>query len=814
MCEHFMNNISTCIIGRGIERDLRNTLAVAKKISDDVLIVNSSRSSLPQDLLDEGRYTLIDFSPASDLPEIITRGVMEATQDWVLILEAGEEISARDCAQIAELCSTSDGDAYQVLYPRKLESSILSEYEWLGSQIQINDTNTEGNVYVPILGVRFFKKDVFQRVESFHNGLLKIEFKKAVHSVRPSGIKIKTLIDDKRSHSLLAEQELWKRDWDTFIKKIPAPARLPRSGELIGPGDICFPIISEEDLPSLEKGMELGFGRIDILKWEIHHLIEKSAYKKAIDLSERVIQNMPPCPEIYEIWHMMGIAAFHQLDLERAANDMGKALEFNESDRTTLFDLVRVHIVSGNFVLAREILDRAIACHGCSPENEYIHQAINRKRIRQTKMSCLLLCRDEQRYIGRALQSILPVAEEIVAVDTGSTDQTRELLLEHGAKVVDFPWTDDFAEARNYGLTKITGDFVFWMDADEYLTDKDRLSLLVFKNLLVPDEPVGVVFNVHTIDGDYGIEAKGIPPLRIDKRTALFPNSPRIRFQGGIFESVDASLQALRIPLLFAESVSIRHHHDDAMARRLRKMGAMSRIEESNLAHFFRGIQFWLEVGETGRAGDWFERAIGTADGDVRYLTFICMLFDEFKNKGLIRSHPRIFGNLLAHYGAYYRVTTLLADYLCALGEFASAIPLLRRLAAGEDLRFADKPEAEVIQKNLINMALASLECNDMTACNAVLERLTREDGMTDAVRALSFYRAVRLRDLEQAIVILDQWISERNLPIQGTINNFTEFLQIVAQCADVINKYGAIDATRILMRAAAYFAETIRDVS
>jgi hypothetical protein len=92
----------------------------------------------------------------------------------------------------------------------------------------------------------------------------------------------------------------------------------------------------------------------------------------------------------------------------------------------------------------------------------------------------LALCtiaRDEEARIGRALASVAGVVDELVVVDTGSRDATREVARAHGARVVDFAWCDDFAAARSFALAQTRAEWVLWLDADEALRPESRAEL-------------------------------------------------------------------------------------------------------------------------------------------------------------------------------------------------------------------------------------------------------------------------------------------------------------------------------------------------
>lgn len=781
-------------------------------MADEIIVANGSATAPPLDSKPEGTFPYVVAPAQSDPTDTITDMIAKVTGEWILILRAGERISLQDYRKIRKLCQTDRFTVYQFIFHIKLQNGELGRYEWLSNPGKYSQAQVNYSGYIPSIGIRLFKKNSVRKVLSFDNGILCLDLNDNALVSTCFDIRILAIENDMKSHQALGENEKWQIDKHRFLQAIEPFSEFSKDFELIGPGKIGYSLISEKDLPSLEAGLDLGFGQIEILKWMVHNLIEKGAYEKAISFSDKILDRLSESWEIFEIWHLKGIAFFHMIDLANAEKSMKKALKINGTDMITLSDLARVYIVSGKLSEAGMLWGEALSQHGLTPENKYIYNVIKQNDAQRAKISLLILCRDEEKYIGRALKSVQSLFDEIVAVDTGSKDKTVDILRENGVKIVSHTWNDNFAEARNHGLTQATGDYVFWMDADEYLTDKDRLSFLVFKNILPLTEKKGVVFDVQTLNGNYDITAKGIPPTTIIKRTALFPNLPEIRFSGKVFESVDSSLKKLNIPLLFAESISIKHHSRNDIFRCRRKIPSMEQsANDFGVENLFKGIQFWLDVGDTDKAVQWFERAIVKADGNSRYLSTICKLFDEFKHHKVIRSKPQIFRKLVSCYSTSYRIATLCADYLYGLKEYDAAINLLKKLVFPEGHLFSDVPASRDIQTNRLHFAIASLEQDNFENCDAALALLSGDDKMADAVRAVSFYKAIRMKELDVAISVLDQWIRERNIPIKGTINNFTDFIRLIADIAEVITKYGLIDAAGILIRSADYFATTIK---
>lgn len=88
-----------------------------------------------------------------------------------------------------------------------------------------------------------------------------------------------------------------------------------------------------------------------------------------------------------------------------------------------------------------------------------------------------MIVKNEEENIGACLSCVPDLVQEVIVVDTGSTDRTREIAAGLGAKVFDFPWVDSFAAARNESLRHATGDWIFWMDADDRLDEENRGKL-------------------------------------------------------------------------------------------------------------------------------------------------------------------------------------------------------------------------------------------------------------------------------------------------------------------------------------------------
>ncbi|MAG91877.1 hypothetical protein CMO83_04325 [Candidatus Woesearchaeota archaeon] len=92
-------------------------------------------------------------------------------------------------------------------------------------------------------------------------------------------------------------------------------------------------------------------------------------------------------------------------------------------------------------------------------------------------ISLCLITKNEEKYLGQCLNSVKGIVDEIIVVDTGSTDKTKEIAKKFNAKVFDFKWVDDFSAARNESLKHATKDWILVLDADEII-EKEHLEII------------------------------------------------------------------------------------------------------------------------------------------------------------------------------------------------------------------------------------------------------------------------------------------------------------------------------------------------
>ncbi len=96
-------------------------------------------------------------------------------------------------------------------------------------------------------------------------------------------------------------------------------------------------------------------------------------------------------------------------------------------------------------------------------------------------ISLCMIVKDEEDVLSRCLECVKDIADEIIIVDTGSTDNTKNIVKEYTDKLYDFEWIDDFSAARNYSFSQATKDYILWLDADDVILEEDRIKLKQLK---------------------------------------------------------------------------------------------------------------------------------------------------------------------------------------------------------------------------------------------------------------------------------------------------------------------------------------------
>lgn len=163
-------------------------------------------------------------------------------------------------------------------------------------------------------------------------------------------------------------------------------------------------------------------------------------------------------------------------------------------------------------------------------------------------VSVAMIVKNEEAVLARCLDSLHGIADEIVIVDTGSADRTKEIAARYTDKIYDFAWVDDFSAARNFAFSKCTMEYVYSADADEMLDEKNRQRFLELKQAMLPEIEIVQMYYVNCA-GDFNTTGN----FEREYRGKLYKRLRQFVWEDPIHETVRLA------PVVFDSEIEILH---------------------------------------------------------------------------------------------------------------------------------------------------------------------------------------------------------------------------------------------------------------
>ncbi len=278
----------------------------------------------------------------------------------------------------------------------------------------------------------------------------------------------------------------------------------------------------------------------------------------------------------------------------------------------------------------RDDLETGFASHLSGLSGEPIQFAPRQKpenRLSQVKnlaeqadISLCMIAKNEERVIRDALTSANPFFKQVIVVDTGSTDRTKEIAAECGAEVHEYPWDDSFSNARNESLKHATGKWIIWIDCDDTIPWQSGMNILTTV-LNAPREIIGFVVPVQFVDSS---------DLRTGTRVdhvKLFRNHPKARFEHRIHEQILPALNKLGGGIARCDAVVLHSGYDNSTEGQSKKRERDFKLLElelnENPEHPFTNFNLGMThhfAGDLNEAVRYLKRSIELAEPQTTYL--------------------------------------------------------------------------------------------------------------------------------------------------------------------------------------------------
>lgn len=374
-----------------------------------------------------------------------------------------------------------------------------------------------------------------------------------------------------------------------------------------------------------DPGYGWPYTNLGVLKWA------SNRDEEALDYLEKGFMLSPTSTDSAELYHS---AVTETEGFARAEDFVREAAAIHPESKRILFFLIDVLIKQRKYDAAMYEIEKAMLSIGVDDgilgaaleiRNRVGIKEIGEATKNKGTLSLCMIVKNEEQHLSRCLLSVKPVIDEMIVVDTGSTDRTKDIARVYGAKVYDFPWNDDFSAARNHSLSMAQGDWVLVLDADEVISplDYQALNRIVRKK---PLEPAGYAMVTRNYTNE--VAAKGwtandriyrreeagsgwFPSLKV----RLFPNDKQIRFQNPVHELVEASLGRAGIEI---KTLDIPVHHygrfdTDKLIKKGKKYFLLGKqkfeemqgdvralkelaVQACELGEFEAGVELWKKI--------------------------------------------------------------------------------------------------------------------------------------------------------------------------------------------------------------------------
>jgi len=282
-----------------------------------------------------------------------------------------------------------------------------------------------------------------------------------------------------------------------------------------------------------------------------------------------------------------------------------------------------------------------------------------------------MIAKDEEKFIGDCLASVRGLVDEIIVVDTGSSDKTREIAKNHGADVFSFTWTNDFSAARNEALVHAHGDWILVLDADEALDQPTHAAISeCMKNEIAWGFriPIFNYSNDAHLPGWSSVNdtayAKGFSGFILTRVVRLFRNKPEIKYRFSVHEGVEFSIEERHGTLVQAPFVI---HHYGALrgtGSSTFKQQAYFSLVQQDCQHypthpkpFYELGIGYMDLGELDKATDAFQQAI---KNNEQYLIPYHQIGEIACRKGELQKAKELFEKSISlhpeHEETYFRL--------------------------------------------------------------------------------------------------------------------------------------------------------------
>jgi glycosyltransferase involved in cell wall biosynthesis len=428
--------ISAVYIAKNEESNIARSLESVKNSVDELILVDTGSTDATMDIFRSYGGQVYQQAWQDDFSAPRNLAISKATGDWLILLDADEYFSEETANNLRKIIAENQqysGLLVKIVNIERKDKTVLDEFYNLRIVKNIPGIYYRGRIHENIVFEKCLSDTDIKRARIADN-LLKI-----YHTGYSSEINIEK---GKRNIKILLEELKNGR---------------PVEEVYIHLADAYREIDEEKSLYYAQMDIDLGRRNITYGSRSYRKLIEYSAKhdksQERLELLKKAVAEYPELPEFHAEYGEALLQCYQyseavkefQLTKEIAVNYNG--IEFSK------FDINMLKILTKRQKFAEEMMNK----------------------VKKIKISACLICKNEEKNIEAWLDNVENFADEIIIVDTGSTDSTLDILKARQIKYYELVWKNDFSYARNYALEKATGDWIVFTDADELFVNPENI---------------------------------------------------------------------------------------------------------------------------------------------------------------------------------------------------------------------------------------------------------------------------------------------------------------------------------------------------
>ena len=546
-------SISLCMIVKNEEEYLPQCLESVKSMVDEMVIVDTGSTDRTVEIAESFGAKILHHPWNNDFAEARNVSLRHAACAWILVLDADEMIEERDLAGLRNVCGSGKFKAYSIVTRNYNNDSKGAT--WVPNDGQC-EKSKEFTGWSPSRKVRLFRNNSAIRFSGMIHELVE-------PSIRKKGWKIGICDVPVHHFGRARQEETQEAKGQFYFKLIQKTAseknRDPDAYFKRGAqgSDLGY---HEEAVRDFYRVKELAplFPRIDSnLSASLIHL---ERYDEAIGVLKDGIQKKP---DDAGLWNNLGLAYYVKGIYDVAVEKLEKAVRLKPDYAAAYKNLGMAYAQAGRIKDAISAFTKAFKLNPTLVEIKKTLEKLKEmddSGLRSSAstllppapptLSLCMIVKNEEEYLPQCLESVKSIVDEMVIVDTGSTDRTVEIAESFGAKVFHHPWNNDFAEARNISLKHATCGWILVLDADEVIAVQDLPEI---KKLIRNNDAAGYMLVTRTYQNSSTLsewqavehpcpEAKGYAGYIPSPHVRLFRRDKDIYFEGKVHEIVEYTI--------------------------------------------------------------------------------------------------------------------------------------------------------------------------------------------------------------------------------------------------------------------------------